>query len=315
MNFLVYVGRRIALMIPILLILSVLVFLLQRLLPGDPALAMADENNDPQALEEIRIKYGLDLPIYIQYGRWLAGALHGDLGVSMRNDMAVTDLLIPKLAITLQLAAASMTIALFIGIPLGILAAARKGTVADTLASGFALTGISIPNFWQGILMILVFSVHLQWFPSSGYVPFSENPVRSLMGFVLPATVLGTGIASVLMRHTRSAMLDSLSADYIRTARAKGLSEWRVVMRHAFRNALVPVVTMGAIEFGQLLAGAILTEQIFSIPGFGKLLVDAVFSRDYAVVQSLVLVSAVIFLLSSLAADILYFLINPRLRS
>ncbi len=315
MRFLLFIGKRIALAIPTVLILSVLVFLLQRMLPGDPALAMAGEDLDPDALEQIRHKYGLDLPVYVQYGRWLYGALHGYLGVSMRNDMGVTELLVGKIGITLQLAMASMTIALLIGIPLGIVAATRKGSLGDALASGFALTGISVPHFWLGILLVLGFSVHLNWFPASGYVPFAENPVRSLMGFVLPSIVLGTGIAGVLMRHTRSAMLDSLRTDYVRTARAKGLSERRVVLRHALRTALVPVVTLGAIEFGQLLAGAVLTEQIFSIPGFGKLLVDSVLYRDYQVVQGLVLVSAVMFILASLVADVLYFVINPRLRS
>jgi peptide/nickel transport system permease protein len=315
MRFLVFIGQRIALTIPTVLILSVFVFLLQHMLPGDPALAMAGEEPDPQALDAIRQKYGLNLPLYVQYGRWLAGALHGNLGVSMRNDMGITQLLMSKLGITLQLAIASMAIALVIGIPLGIVSAARKGSIADAMASGFALSGISVPHFWLGILLVLGFSVHLHWFPASGYVPFSEDPVRSLMGFVLPSIVLGTGIAGVLMRHTRSAMLQSLATDYVRTARAKGLSEWRVVMRHALRNALVPVVTLGAIEFGQLLAGAVLTEQIFSIPGFGKLLVDSVLYRDYGVVQGLVLVSAVMFILASLGADIMYFIINPRLRS
>ncbi|MET0207877.1 MAG: ABC transporter permease [Burkholderiaceae bacterium] len=315
MRFLLFIGKRIALTIPTVLILSVLVFLLQHMLPGDPALAMAGEDVDARALTEIRQKYGLDQPIYVQYGRWLAGALQGNLGVSMRNDMGVTELLMGKLGITMQLALASMVIGVAVGVPLGILSASRKGTLMDTLASGFALSGISVPHFWLGILLVLGFSVHLNWFPASGYVPFGENPVRSLMGFVLPSIVLGTGIAGVLMRHTRSSMVQSLDADYVRTARAKGLSEWRVVTRHALRNALIPVVTLGAIEFGQLLAGAVLTEQIFSIPGFGKLLVDSVLYRDYQVVQGLVLVSAVMFILASLAADVLYFVVNPRLRS
>jgi len=315
MRFLIFIGQRLALAVPTILILTVLVFLLQHLLPGDPALAMAGDEMDPQALEELRQKYGLNLPVHIQYLRWLGGAVTGDLGMSLRNSMGVTELLLSKLGITLQLALASMAIALLIGIPVGIISAARRGSLADFLGSAFALSGISVPHFWLGIMLVLAFSVHLRWLPSSGYVPFSEDPWRSISGFVLPSIVLGTGIAGVLMRHTRSAMLQSLGADYVRTARAKGLTERRVVLRHALRNALMPVVTLGAIEFGQLLAGAVLTEQIFSIPGFGKLLVDGVLYRDYAVVQGLVLVSAVLFILVSLMADILYFLINPRLRS
>ncbi|WP_424138495.1 ABC transporter permease [Roseomonas chloroacetimidivorans] len=315
MRFLIFIGQRLALAVPTVLILTVLVFLLQHLLPGDPALALAGDEVDPQALEEIRQKYGLNEPIHVQYLIWLGGAVMGDLGHSIRNSMGVTELLLAKLGITLQLAVASMAIALLIGIPVGIVSAARRGSVADFLGSAFALSGISIPHFWLGIMLVLAFSVNLQWFPSSGYVPFSEDPWRSINGFVLPSVVLGTGIAGVLMRHTRSAMLQSLGTDYVRTARAKGLTERRVVLRHALRNALMPVVTLGAIEFGHLLAGAVLTEQIFSIPGFGKLLVDGVLYRDYAVVQGLVLVSAVLFILVSLLADMLYFLINPRLRS
>lgn len=315
MRFLLFLGQRLALAVPTVLILSVLVFLLQHMLPGDPAQAMAGEEGDPAVVEEIRRKYGLDQPIAVQYWRWLVAALHGDLGMSLRNDMPVTELLLGKLGITAQLAVVSMLIALAIGVPFGVLCAARRGSFADMAASFFALSGISVPHFWLGIMLVLGFSVHLNWFPASGYVPFSEDPVRSVMGFVLPSIVLGTGIAGVLMRHTRSAMLQSLGTDYIRTARAKGLRERRVVLRHALRNALLPVVTLGAIEFGQLLSGAVLTEQIFSIPGFGKLLVDGVLYRDYAVVQGLVLVSALLFIAASLVADILYFVINPRLRS
>ncbi|GAA5236517.1 ABC transporter permease [Verticiella sediminum] len=315
MRFLAFIGQRIVLLLPTVLILSVLVFMLQHMLPGDPALAMAGEDVDAAVLAEIRQKYGLDQPVLMQYWHWLVGAVQGNLGVSMRNDMGVTELLLGKIGITLQLAIASMAIAVAIGVPLGIAAAARKGSAVDTVASGFALSGISVPNFWLGILLVLAFSVHLNWFPASGYVPFREDPARSLLGFVLPSIVLGTGIAGVLMRHTRSSMVQALTADYVRTARAKGLTERRVVLRHALRNALIPVVTMGTLEFGQLLAGAVLTEQIFSIPGFGKLLVDSVLYRDYAVVQGLVLVSAVLFVLASLLADILYFVINPRLRS
>ncbi len=315
MRFLLFLGQRLALTVPTLLMLSVLVFALQHLLPGDPALALAGEDMDPDVVAEIRHRYGFDLPIWHQYWNWLLAALQGDLGMSLRNSMSVVQLLLGKLGITLQLAVASMVLALVIGIPLGVLAAARPGSFASLAASGFALSGISVPHFWLGIMLVLAFSVNLNWFPSSGYTPFAEDPGRWAMGLVLPAFVLGTGIAGVLMRHTRSAMLQALGSDYIRTARAKGLREQRVVLKHALRNALVPVVTLGAIEFGQLLSGAVLTEQIFSIPGFGKLLVDGVLYRDYAVVQGLVLVSALLFIAASLVADILYFVINPRLRS
>jgi peptide/nickel transport system permease protein len=315
MRFLLFLGQRVALAVPTLLILSVLVFLLQHLLPGDPALLLAGEDMDPAAIEALRHRLGLDLPLHRQYLHWLGAALGGDLGMSLRNDMAVTELLFSKLGITAQLAVAAMLLALALGIPLGVAAAARQGGWVDHGASLLALSCISVPHFWLGIMLVLGFSVQLNWFPASGYVPFAEDPWRSVLGFVLPAVVLGTGIAGVLMRHTRSAMLQSLGADYVRTARAKGITERRVVLRHALRNALMPVVTLGAIEFGQLLSGAVLTEQIFSIPGFGKLLVDGVLNRDYAVVQGLVLVSGALFILCSLVADLLYFAINPRLRA
>jgi peptide/nickel transport system permease protein len=208
----------------------------------------------------------------------------------------------------------AFVIAIAIGVPMGILSAVRRDRPADWMANGIALFGISVPNFWLGIMLMLLFSVELGWLPPSGYVPPTENPWQSLATTIMPAFVLGTGVAAVLMRHTRAAMLHALSQDYVRTARAKGLRERVVVWKHALRNALIPVVTLGTIEFGRLLSGAVLTEQIFSIPGFGKLIVDAVFNRDYPVVQGVVLATALIFVLLSLVADILYMLINPRLR-
>lgn len=219
-----------------------------------------------------------------------------------------------KLPVTLQLAAMSMIFALTIGVPAGILSAYRKGTLTDYLANVVALSGLSIPNFWLGIMLILLVSVKWQLLPASGYVPLSEDFAQSIRTMLMPAFVLGTALAATMMRHTRSAMLGVLSADYVRTARAKGLTERRVVLKHAFRNALTPIVTLTALLFGELVAGAVLTEQIFTIPGFGKMVVDAVFNRDYAVVQGIVLVTAVGFIFMNLLADALYFILNPRLR-
>jgi peptide/nickel transport system permease protein len=238
----------------------------------------------------------------------------GDFGFSWRIRVPVSELILTKLPVTFQLATMAFLIAILIGVPLGILSAVRKDTPADWAANGAALFGISTPNFWLGIMMILFFSVELGWLPPSGYVPLFEDPVQSLATTIMPAFVLGTGVASVLMRHTRAAMLTALSQDYVRTARAKGLRERVVVWKHALRNALIPVVTLGAIEFGRLLAGAVLTEQIFTIPGFGKLIVDAVFNRDYPVVQGVVMATALIFVMLSLLTDLLYMMINPRLR-
>jgi peptide/nickel transport system permease protein len=208
----------------------------------------------------------------------------------------------------------AFVIAVLIGIPMGVLAAVKRNTVWDYVANAIGLAGLSLPNFWLGIMLILLVSVRLEWLPPSGYVPLTQDVWRSLATTIMPAFVLGNAIAAVLMRHTRSAMLTALDQDYIRTARAKGLSPARVVLRHALRNALLPVVTLGALELGTLLSGAVLTEQVFSIPGFGKMVVDAVFNRDYPVVQGVVLVTAFLFIVLNLLADLLYVLINPRLR-
>lgn len=307
--------KRLGQVLPTLVILSFLIFGLQQLMPGDPALILAgEERGDPLVLEQIRAELRLDQPIWSQYLYWVGNVLHGDFGFSWRIRMPVSDLILQKLPVTAQLGTMAFIIAVLIGVPLGILSAVKKDTAWDWAANGIALFGISTPNFWLGIMMILFFSVQLGWLPPSGYVPLWEDPVQSLATTIMPAFVLGTGVASVLMRHTRAAMLTALSQDYVRTARAKGLTERVVVWKHALRNALIPVVTLGTIEFGRLLAGAVLTEQIFTIPGFGKLVVDAVFNRDYPVVQGVVLATALIFVALSLLADILYMAINPRLR-
>ncbi|MBW6397442.1 ABC transporter permease [Roseomonas sp. HJA6] len=311
----IWLLRRVGQVIPTLIILSILIFGLQQLMPGDPAVILAgEERGDEQVLAQIRAELGLDKPIWQQYLLWIGRVVTGDFGFSWRIRVPVSELILTKLPVTFQLATMAFLIAILIGVPLGIVSAMKKDTPADWAANGAALLGISTPNFWLGIMMILLFSVELGWLPPSGYVPLFEDPVQSLSTTIMPAFVLGTGIAGVLMRHTRAAMLTAMSQDYVRTARAKGLRERVVVWKHALRNALIPVVTLGAIEFGRLLAGAVLTEQIFTIPGFGKLIVDAVFNRDYPVVQGVVLATALIFVLLSLLTDLLYMAINPRLR-
>src|ERR1700686_3212762 len=307
--------RRIALIVPTLFFVSLLIFGLQQLLPGDPALTMAGEERDPQVIEQIRRQYHLDQPLPVQYVFWVKGVLSGDLGESMRIKVKVLDLILAKLPVTIQLASMAMLIALVIGISAGIVSAVKRDTIWDYAANAFALWGISTPNFWLGIMLIFLFSVKLGWLPASGYVRLSEDWRASLASTIMPAFVLGNAIAAILMRHTRSAMLQVLESDYVRTARAKGLSERSVILKHAMRNALTPVITLGALELGTLLSGAVLTEQIFSIPGFGKLIVDAVFNRDYAVVQGVVLVTATIYITLNLIADIAYILVNPRLRA
>lgn len=306
--------RRIIVAVPTLILVSMLIFGLQKILPGDPVLAMAGEERDPAVLMHLREKYSLDKPLPVQYMLWVKQVAQGDLGVSLRTDIPVSTLVRQKLAVTSQLALMAMFFSILIGIPLGILAAVRKGTRFEFGANMLALSGMSIPNFWLGILLIMLVSVQWKLLPASGYVPPGENLWLSLKTMLMPALVLSTVISAYLMRHTRSAMLEALSADYVRTARAKGAPEWAVVLRHALRNALMPIVTLVTILFGELLAGAVLTEQIFGIPGFGKLLVDAVFNRDYAVVQGIVLCIAVGFIVLTLVADVLYTLINPRLR-
>jgi peptide/nickel transport system permease protein len=275
---------------------------------------MAGEERDPESIARLRAIYRLDDPIVVQYFAWLGQVVQGEFGRSLRTGEPVLGLILQKLPVTLQLAAASMIVALGIGLPAGIIAAVRKGTSVDYAASAVALSGLSIPNFWLGIVMILVFAVELRWLPASGYVPFFSDPIGAIETLIMPAFVLGTGLAAFIMRHTRSAMLEVLRSDYVRTARAKGLDESVVINKHALRNALIPVITLSTILFGELLAGAVLTEQVFTIPGFGKLIVDAVFNRDYGVVQGVVLCTAIGFIVMNLIADLLYILVNPRLR-
>jgi peptide/nickel transport system permease protein len=309
-----FLGKRLLQLIPTVFFVSVIIFSLQQMLPGDPALIMAGEDRDPAVIAQIRHQYRLDRPIPVQYVYWVKGVVSGDLGESMRIHVPVLDLILEKLPVTAQLASMAIVIALLIGVSAGVVSAVLKNSVWDYAANAFALWGISTPNFWLGIMLIFLFSVKLGWLPASGYVPLTEDWRASLASTIMPAFVLGNSIAAILMRHTRSAMLQVLGSDYVRTARAKGLFERTVIVKHAMRNALTPVITLGALELGTLLSGAVLTEQIFTIPGFGKLIVDAVFNRDYAVVQGVVLVTATIYIVLNLLADIAYILVNPRLR-
>ncbi|MFI5023582.1 MAG: ABC transporter permease [Alphaproteobacteria bacterium] len=312
---LAFLIRRLLIAVPTIFFVSIIIFGLQQLLPGDPALALAGEDRDPNVIAYFHEKYHLDQPFPVRYLYWVDDALHGDLGQSLRNNMPVGALVLQKLPVTLELGGIAFLIALLIGIPAGILSAVKNGSAIDYAANVFALWGLSTPNFWLGIMLILLVSVDLGWLPASGFVPPTENLGENLRTIIMPAFVLGNAVAAVIMRHTRSAMLQVLSSDYVRTARAKGLSERTVVLHHSLRNALIPVITLGALEFGQLLSGAVLTEQVFTIPGFGKLIVDAVFNRDYAVVQGVVLVTATIYIFLNITADFAYFLVNPRLRS
>ena len=309
-----YLVKRLAAIVPTIFFVSIIIFGLQQLLPGDAATVLAGEDQDPQVIAYLRQKMHLDEPLPVRYAYWIAGVAHGDLGESLRIQEPVLGLILQKLPVTLELAAMAMGIALAIGIPAGIVSAVGKDTAWDYAANVIALWGLSTPNFWLGILMIMLFSVQLGWLPASGYVSPFEDLRGNLAAMIMPAFVLGNAIAAVLMRHTRSAMLQVLNADYVRTARAKGVDERTVILKHGLRNALMPIITLGALEFGTLLSGAVLTEQVFSIPGFGKLIVDAVFNRDYAVVQGVVLFTSTVYIVLNLLADLAYFLVNPRLR-
>jgi peptide/nickel transport system permease protein len=309
-----FLVRRIATIVPTLVFVSILIFALQQLLPGDPAVVLAGEERDPNVVAYLHAKLHLDDPFPVRYYYWINGVLHGDLGESLRLQRPVLSLILEKLPVTIELALFAIVIALCIGIPAGIVSAVKRNSAWDYGANVVALWGLSTPNFWLGIMLILLFSVTLGWLPASGFVSPFEDWRANVASLVMPAFVLGNAIAAVLMRHTRSAMLQVLSSDYVRTARAKGLPESNVVLKHALRNALIPVITLGALELGTLLSGAVLTEQVFTIPGFGKLIVDAVFNRDYAVVQGVVLFTATAYIVLNLLADIAYVLVNPRIR-
>jgi peptide/nickel transport system permease protein len=306
--------RRLAISVPTLLIVTMLVFGLQQLLPGDPALALAGEERDPAVLAAIRAEYHLDRPVPLQYAYWLGSALHGDLGISLKSNQPVTELVLAKLPVTVELACFAMLVALAIGIPAGVISAVKRDTIWDHVANAIGLSGLSIPHFWLGIMLILLVSVRWGLLPPGGFVSPADSLGDNLAGMIMPALVLGGGVAAMMMRHTRGAMLGTLRSDYVRTARAKGLLERTVVIKHALRNALIPIITLGALALGELLSGAVLTESVFNIPGFGKLVVDAVFNRDYAVVQGVVLFTASAYILLNLCADMAYFLVNPRMR-
>jgi peptide/nickel transport system permease protein len=307
-----FVLRKIGAALIVLLIASFFVFLGIRALPGDPAVALGGEDRDPQVVAQIRHDYGLDKPLPVQYVRWLGHALTGDLGEDQRS-LSVSHTIITKLPVTLELAGLSVLIAILIGIPTGVLAAVRRGKVTDYVSTTIGLIGLSVPHFWLGLMLILVFSVNLHWLPAGDYVPIA-HPLANLEHMILPAIVLGTGFAAVLMRQMRSAMLESMGSDYVRTARAKGLSEWKVVGWHAFRNSLITVTTVIGLQLGALISGAVITEQIFGIAGFGRLTIESVQQRDYTLIQGIVLVAAAGYVLVNLAVDILYSVLNPRIR-
>jgi peptide/nickel transport system permease protein len=307
-----FVLRKVGAALVVLVIASMLVFAGVRAIPGDPAIALGAENRDPALLAQIRHKYMLDRPLPVQYAHWIWLALHGDLGVDQR-DLPVAHTIVTRIPITLEIAVLSLVVSVVIGIPAGVIAAVRRGKPEDYLATTGALVGLSVPHFWLGLLFIIWFAVDLHWLPASGYVSMS-HPIANIEHMVMPAIVLGTGFAAVLMRQMRSSMLSSLGADYVRTARAKGLSERSVIWRHAFRNSLITITTLLGLQLGALISGVVVTETIFGIAGFGRLTIDAVNQRDYTLIQGVVLVTAAGYVIVNLLVDILYSLLNPRIR-
>ena len=309
-----YMLRRLAQSALTLVLATMVVFAGVRALPGDPALALAGEERDPASLEAVREQYGLNDPVWVQYLHYLQNFLQGDLGRSVRTNIPVRDLLVSALPVTLELSVLALLVASLVGVLTGILAAVRRGKPAEWLANGFALLGLSVPNFWLGLMAILYLSVALGLFPASGHVPFSEDPLANLHHMVLPAVILGIGLAAVIMRQTRSSMIESMSTDYIRTARAKGLIEKLVINRHALKNALLPVVTVIGIEFAFLIGGLVVTEQVFNLNGIGRLFVQAVQNQDYTLSQALVMLTVIIFVICNLIVDLLYGWLDPRIR-
>ncbi|MEU2614101.1 ABC transporter permease [Micromonospora sp. NPDC007271] len=297
-----------------LLLSTVVVFLGVRALPGDPALALAGEDRSPEALAAIRHHYGLDQPLPLQFVQYVQRVAQGDFGVSIRTGTPVSSMLTTALPVTVELSVLAILIAAALGVGAGVLAAVRRGHPAEWLANGLALVGLSVPHFWLGLLAILYLSVAAGLFPASGFVPLLEDPVDNLHHLVLPAVILGTGLAAIIMRQTRSAMLDSLSSDHVRTAKAKGLPPRAVITRHALRNSLIVVVTIVGLQLGGLISGAVVTEQIFGLPGFGKMTIDAVFQRDYPVIQAVVLLTATAYIVINFLVDLLYSVIDPRIR-
>jgi peptide/nickel transport system permease protein len=309
-----FILRRLLQTIPVLFLFSIVVFTVLRLVPGDPALVMLGLEATPEAVAEIRQDMGLDKPIFVQYGIWLGKVVQGDFGVSWRSKQSVESLIWRRLPATLELTIGAMIVALVIALPLGILSGVRPNSGVDVAATGFSLLGVAVPGFWLGLMLLLLVSVRLNWLPPSGHVPLREDPIASLRHLILPAITLGVGLAAPLARFVRSGMLDAMQTDYVRTARAKGLPERLVVLRHALRNGLLSVVTVLGLEFGALLGGAVITESVFDWPGIGSLLLTAIKQRDYAMVQGTVLFISAIFILVNLVVDLSYGLLDPRIR-
>jgi peptide/nickel transport system permease protein len=308
-----YVVRRLVLMVPVAFLVTIIAFGLVRLAPGDPVLMFAGEERDPETLAQIRRSLGLDQPLPVQYVAWLGRAVQGDFGRSLRTRQRVSEAIVERLPATLELGLTALSLSVGVALVVGTLSALKRNSPLDLLATGFTIAGVSLPNFFLGLLLILVFALVLRIFPPGGYQPLASDPAENLRRIVLPAITLATASMAVNMRQVRSSLLDVFGQDYIRTARAKGLSEGDVVVRHALKNGLIPVVTLVGLQVGAIIEGAIITETIFLWPGVGRLVVDSIGGRDYPVVQAIVLLSAFSFMLSTLLVDIVYGWLDPRI--
>ena len=306
-------ARRLLLSVPTLLLVSMVVFSLLAVLPGDPVAAILGMEATPEAAAALRLKLGLDDPLLVQYGRWLWAVLHGDLGRSFIDNTPVADALWQRLPVTIELAIGSFLVAVVIAVPAGILSAARPRGWANAIGTLIALFGMSVPHFWLGMLFIILFAVKLGWLPASGFVPLSVDWHANLIAMIMPMVVTGLRESAILMRMVRSSLLEVLNEDYIRTAFSKGLRDWQVVLGHALRNAMIPVLTASGLMVSGMLGGLVITESIFGIPGMGKMIVDAIFQRDYVTVQAGVLAATVMVVIVNLCVDLLYSVIDPRI--
>ncbi|BEV14923.1 ABC transporter permease [Herbaspirillum sp. DW155] len=305
--------KRLLLSLPTLLLVSMVVFSLLAVLPGDPVAAILGMEATPEAAAALRLKLGLDDPLLVQYGRWLWAVLHGDLGRSFIDNTPVAEALWQRLPVTIELAIGSFLVAVIIAVPAGILSAARPRGWANAIGTLIALFGMSVPHFWLGMLFIILFAVKLGWLPASGFVPLSVDWHANLIAMTMPMVVAGLRESAILMRMVRSSLLEVLNEDYIRTAFSKGLRDWQVVLGHALRNAMIPVVTASGLMVSGMLGGLVITESIFGIPGMGKMIVDAIFQRDYVTVQAGVLAATVMVVIVNLCVDLLYSVIDPRI--
>ncbi|MBI2490933.1 MAG: ABC transporter permease [Candidatus Rokubacteria bacterium] len=308
------VGRRLLATVPLLFLVSLVVFALVHALPGDPAVLFLGEEADPETLARFRTRLGFDRPLVVQYGEWLGRALRGDLGRSLRTNQPVTEAILQRLPVTLELMAAALAVSLAIALPMGVVSAVRRNSGFDLASTLFALVGFAMPTFWLGIILIYVFALLLRWLPPSGWVPLTASPGDNLLALILPAFTLGTALAALVARQLRSSMLEVLRQDYVRTAQAKGLGQGQVVGKHALKNALISVVTVVGLQLGGLLGNTIITETLFALPGVGRLMIDSIFSRDFFVVQGVILFLAGGYVLSNLLVDILYSYLDPRIR-